>query len=92
MLPLAGRRIVSILVACVTLGFLAAMAYGSIPLLRMSSFQASPAMGMPMWIAYACLPIGAFYVTLELLVSVARNWASPFAPPQEGELPVGDVS
>jgi len=79
MLPLRYARFVSVLIACVTMGFLAAMAYGSIPLIRLGAHQVSPAMGLPLWAVYGCLPLGAFYIALELVVSVARRWDEPFA-------------
>jgi TRAP-type C4-dicarboxylate transport system permease small subunit len=77
-LPLNMARAASILIAAITIIFLAVLAYGSMPLLRMGTMQTSSAMQMPMWVMYACLPAGAFYIALELLVSVWRRWDDPF--------------
>jgi len=82
MLPLFYARIASILIALVVLLFLGMMAYGSIPLVRLGTVQSSPAMGLPLWVVYACLPIGAVYIALELVVSVVRRWNNPFAAPE----------
>ncbi|MGO1766532.1 C4-dicarboxylate ABC transporter permease [Advenella sp. S44] len=82
MLPLRYARIASILIALVVLLFLGMMAYGSIPLVRLGTVQSSPAMGVPLWLVYACLPIGAAYIALELVVSVVRRWDNPFAAPE----------
>src|SRR5690606_31708513 len=70
-------RAASILIALVIFSFLAAMAYGSIPLIQLGTLQSSPAMGTPLWIVYACLPMGAVYMTLELVVSVVQRWDDP---------------
>lgn len=82
MLPLRYARIASVLVALIILGFLGAMAWGSIPLIRLGMMQTSPAMGTPLWVVYGCLPIGAIYMTLELIVSVRARWDQPFGVPE----------
>lgn len=93
MLPLNARRVASVLVALVTLGFLIVLAYSSFPLIELGAQQSSPALGMPLWIAYACLPLGAFYIALELIISVVRHWDDPFDTAlQQSEQAPGDVS
>ena len=79
-LPLPLARAASVLIAILTVSFLAVLAYGSLPLLRLGMMQTSSAMQMPMWIMYVCMPVGAAYITLELIVSVGERWADPFAP------------
>jgi len=79
MLPLRYAQIASVLSAVVILVFLGAVVYGSMPLIRLGFMQSSPAMSIPLWIVYACLPIGALYIALELVVSVIRRWNDPFA-------------
>jgi len=80
-LPLPYARAASIMIALVILTFLGAMAYGSIPLVKLGLMQTSPAMGTPMWMIYACLPVSALYMALEVVSSVNRNWDDPFAVP-----------
>jgi TRAP-type C4-dicarboxylate transport system permease small subunit len=67
------------------MAFLAVLAWGSLPLLRMGTMQTSSAMHLPMWIIYSCLPAGAFYIALELLVSIVRRWRDPFPAPSVDE-------
>lgn len=84
-LPLPLARAASIAIAAVTIAFLAVLAYGSLPLIRMGTFQTSSAMLLPMWIMYLCLPVGAAYVALELVRSVVQRWNDPFAPAADPE-------
>lgn len=84
-LPLPMARLVSIAIAAVTITFLATLAYGSFPLIRMGTFQTSSAMRVPMWTMYLCLPVGAAYIALELVRSVVERWDNPFAPTEHPE-------
>lgn len=81
-------RIASIVIALVVFVFLGAMAYGSLPLLRLGFMQVSPAMGVPLWIVYGCMPLGALYIGLELVVSVIHRWDAPFASPEISDVEV----
>lgn len=81
MLPLVPARAVLLLIAITSGAFLAVLAYGSLPLLRMGEFQTSPGLRIPMKYMYACLPVGAAYMILELILSVAQRWGDPFPPP-----------
>lgn len=80
-LPLVPARAALLLIAVVSASFLLVLAYGSLPLLRLGGFQTSPALGMPMKYMYACLPVGAAYMILELILSVVQRWDDPFPPP-----------
>ncbi|WP_146591163.1 TRAP transporter small permease [Puniceibacterium confluentis] len=81
-LPLPAARGAMIAIALVCMAFLAVLAWGSLPLIRMGDFQTSPALRMPMKYMYFCLPAGAAYMALELLLSVLQRWDDPFPPPQ----------
>ncbi|MFH5773424.1 TRAP transporter small permease [Paracoccus sp. NGMCC 1.201697] len=81
-LPLAGARAALVLIALVSGAFLAVLAYGSLPLLKLGQFQTSPSMRVPMMYMYACLPVGAAYMILELVLSVVQRWDDPFPPPK----------
>lgn len=81
-LPLPWARAALVLIALVVLSFLAVLAWGSQPLLRMGEFQTSPALRVPMKYIYLCLPVGAAYMALELLLSVMLRWNDPFPPPE----------
>ncbi|MDT1062197.1 TRAP transporter small permease [Paracoccus sp. CPCC 101403] len=81
-LPLAGARAALVLIALVSGAFLAVLAYGSLPLLKLGQFQTSPSMRVPMMYMYACLPVGAAYMILELFLSVVQRWDDPFPPPK----------
>ncbi|MBO0906507.1 TRAP transporter small permease [Jiella sonneratiae] len=81
MLPLPLARIALLAIAAVTIAFLAVLAYGSLPLLKLGAFQSSPALGLPMKWIYLCLPVGAAYIAIELILSVVRRWYDPFPEP-----------
>ncbi|ANB33417.1 TRAP-type C4-dicarboxylate transport system permease small subunit [Rhodovulum sulfidophilum] len=78
---LPWARAALIFIALVSAAFLAVLAWGSQPLLRMGAFQTSPSLQMPMAWMYLCLPVGAAYIALELLLSVILRWNDPFPPP-----------
>ncbi len=81
-LPLPTARVALVAIALVVAAFLAVLAYGSLPLLRMGEFQSSPALRVPMKYIYICLPFGAGYMVLELLLAVIQRWDNPFPPPE----------
>lgn len=81
-LPLPAARVALVAIALVVAAFLAVLAYGSLPLLRMGEFQSSPALRVPMKYIYICLPFGAGYMVLELLLTVIQRWDNPFPPPE----------
>ncbi len=81
-LPLPAARVALVAIALVIATFLAVLAYGSLPLLRMGEFQSSPALRVPMKYVYICLPFGAGYMALELLLTVIQRWDNPFPPPE----------
>ena len=80
-LPLPMARLALIAIAAVSAAFLAVLAYGALPLIKLGQFQTSPALQMPMKYMYACLPVGAIYMMLELVLSVVQRWDDPFPPP-----------
>ena len=80
-LPLPLARLALIAIALVSAAFLAVLAYGTLPLIKLGQFQTSPALQMPMKYMYACLPVGAIYMMLELVLSVVQRWDDPFPPP-----------
>ncbi|GGE41344.1 hypothetical protein GCM10007276_18430 [Agaricicola taiwanensis] len=88
MLPLPLARVAMVLIAAVTIAFLAVLAWGSLPLLRLGTMQTSSAMHLPMWVMYSCLPAGAFYIALELMVSVCNRWEDPFPNAEDTEAEV----
>ena len=79
MLPLRAARPLSIVVAAGGLWFLGIVIYGSLPLIELGwMFERSPVLLFPMWIIYLCLPIGAFYFAIEIVLSVIERWDQPF--------------
>ncbi|HWL55192.1 MAG TPA: TRAP transporter small permease [Paracoccus sp. (in: a-proteobacteria)] len=81
-LSLVGARVALVLIALVSAAFLVVLAYGSLPLLKMGQFQTSPSLRIPMKYMYACLPVGALYMIIELVLSVVQRWNDPFPPPK----------
>lgn len=80
-LPIAGARVSLLLIAFIAGAFLAVLAYGSLPLMKMGTFQTSPSLRIPMKYMYACMPVGAAYMILELILSVIQRWNDPFPEP-----------
>ena len=79
MLPVAAARALMVLVAAGCLWFLGIVVYGSLPLIELGwMFETSPVLQVPMWIIYLCLPLGAFYFGLEVVLSVIDRWDRPF--------------
>ncbi|MEI4487350.1 TRAP transporter small permease [Frigidibacter sp. MR17.14] len=81
-LPKPLARVALIAIALVVAAFLAVLGWGTLPLIKMGAFQTSPALRIPMRDIYLCLPVGAAYMVLELLLSVIRRWDDPFPPPE----------
>ena len=74
-----AARPLSIVVAAGGLWFLGIVIYGSLPLIELGwMFERSPVLLFPMWIIYLCLPIGAFYFAIEIVLSVIERWDQPF--------------
>ena len=80
-LPLPAARVALIGITLVSATFLAVLGYGAWPLMRLGQFQTSPSLRIPMIYMYACLPVGAAYMIVELLLSVIQRWNDPFPPP-----------
>lgn len=79
MLPLRVARIVKVAISAGCLWFLGVVVYGSVPLLQLGwSFETSPVLLIPMWIIYSCIPLGAAYFGLEIVLSVVDRWDRPF--------------
>ncbi len=79
MLPLGLARTMSIFVTAGGIWFLGVVIIGSLPLIELGwMFERSPVLLVPMWFIYLCLPIGAFYFALEMVLSVIERWDQPF--------------
>ena len=88
MLPLGPARTVSVVVAAGCLGFLGLVVLGSLPLIELGwMFETSPVLQVPMWIIYLCIPIGAIYFAIEIVLSVIDRWDRPYGQPASAEQP-----
>jgi TRAP-type C4-dicarboxylate transport system permease small subunit len=72
--PLRIRRALTLATLALGLVFLAAVAIGAQPMIRLGQFQTSPALGIPMWIPYLGLVVGPAYFAVEMIAATARNW------------------
>ncbi len=78
MLPMNLARALMVVVAAGCLWFLGVVIYGSLPLIELGwKFETSPVLQIPMWIIYLCLPLGAFYFGVEIILSVIARWDNP---------------
>lgn len=78
-LPVVLARIAMVSVAAVIIGFLTALAYAAMPLMKMGMIQTSPALKLPMWIMYLSIPVGTTYIALALVSNVCLQWRAPFS-------------
>jgi TRAP-type C4-dicarboxylate transport system permease small subunit len=78
MLPTNLARVLMVVVAAGCLWFLGVVIYGSLPLIELGwKYETSPVLQIPMWIIYLCLPLGAFYFGVEIILSVIARWDRP---------------
>ncbi len=77
-LPLIPARILKILIATASIGFLCVMIYGGYLLFESGFLQTSPTLLIPMWIIYAVVPISMVYFVLEVILQVIEHWDNPF--------------
>lgn len=80
-LPDGVRRIVSIIVAAGSIAFVLIVAWTSLALIKFGFIQTSPALQLPMWMIYLCMPIGSLYLVLEIVAAAVQ------APPDDRPLP-----
>jgi C4-dicarboxylate transporter DctQ subunit len=77
MFPKKGQWLLRLLIHLLMGGvILVLIAYG-ITLVEKTALQESPAMGIPMSWAYACLPVGAALMAIHLLVIFLREVTKP---------------
>lgn len=87
MLPLNLARALMVVVAAGCLWFLGIIVYGSLPLIELGwMFETSPVLQVPMWTIYLCLPLGAFYFGIEIVLSVIARWDRPFGQPIDSKM------
>ena len=88
MLPLGYARAVSVVVAAGCIGFLGLVVFGSLPLIELGfMFEVSPVLQVPMWIIYLCIPIGAAYFAIEIVLKVVERWDRPYGLPDSAAPP-----
>ena len=73
MLPNRGRRFLQFLTYFLMGGVILVILVQGIKLVETTALQESPAMGISMAWAYACLPIGAFLMAIHLLVILIKD-------------------
>ncbi len=87
LLPLNLARVLMVVVAAGCLWFLGIIVYGSLPLIELGwMFETSPVLQVPMWTIYLCLPLGAFYFGIEIVLSVIARWDRPFGQPIDSKM------
>ncbi|MDR1048527.1 MAG: TRAP transporter small permease [Synergistaceae bacterium] len=75
LLPLKLRKLVNIAALLICVAFCGVVLYYSLFIIRLQAVnrQITPAMQIPMWIAYAALPAGAFLMIVRYLQVVVRS-------------------
>jgi TRAP-type C4-dicarboxylate transport system permease small subunit len=69
-LPAAGRLICAALFVCAAVAFIGVLVFNGSLLVAHTASQSSPAMEMPMAIAYAALPVGGILMALHFLAAL----------------------
>jgi len=77
MLPQQMRRVVGFLILLLVGTLVVVILVSGIELVEKTASQESPAMGIPMGWAYACLPVGAALMAFHLLVIFFKDTAKP---------------
>jgi len=77
MLPQQMRRLVGFLILLLVGALVVVILVSGIELVEKTASQESPAMGIPMGWAYACLPVGAALMAFHLLVIFFKDTANP---------------
>jgi TRAP-type C4-dicarboxylate transport system permease small subunit len=73
-LPNKGRRFLQFL-TCLLMGCVILVIFvQGIRLVQATVLQESPAMGIPMGWAYACLPVGALLMAIHLVLIFLKDW------------------
>lgn len=86
-LPLNLARALKILIVAACLWFLGVVIYASIPQIQLGwTIELSPVLQLPMWMIYICVPIGAAYWALEVVLSTVERWNQPFGTIQSDDL------
>jgi len=71
-LPDRVRKIASIVVAAGSIAFVLIVAWTSLALINIGFIQTSPALQLPMWMIYLCIPIGSLYLVLEIVAAAVQ--------------------
>jgi TRAP-type C4-dicarboxylate transport system permease small subunit len=77
MLPQKMRRSVGFLILLLVGALVVVILVSGVELVEKTASQESPAMGIPMSWAYACLPVAAALMTFHLLVIFFKDTAKP---------------
>lgn len=84
-LGLAAARVMSIVIAALSILLIAVFFYGGVLLTESGFRQLSPVLRMPMWPIFISLPIGMCLLCMEVVLQVVEKWSDPF-PGNEEEL------
>jgi TRAP-type C4-dicarboxylate transport system permease small subunit len=76
MFPDKGRRFLQFLIYLLMGGVILVILVQGIKLVQITVLQESPAMGISMGWAYACLPVAAALMTIHLAVIFFKDWNS----------------
>jgi TRAP-type C4-dicarboxylate transport system permease small subunit len=76
MFPDRGKRFLQFLIYLLMGGVILVILVQGIKLVQITVLQESPAMGISMGWAYACLPVGAVLMAIHLLAIFTKDWNS----------------
>jgi TRAP-type C4-dicarboxylate transport system permease small subunit len=82
-LGLGPARILSVLIAVLSIILVIVLVYGGILLTEASLRQMSPVMRIPMWTIFISLPIGMSLLGAEIVLHVIEHWDRPFRDGEE---------
>lgn len=74
MLPKQGQWLMRLLIHLLIGSVVAVLIIYGIILVQKTALQESPAMGIPMSWAYACLPVGAALMAIHLFIIFLKDW------------------
>ena len=71
MLPEKIQKVLGIVVDLVSLGFLGIVLVHGVQIMRIIVYQRTPSLGVPMYLMYAAIPLGAL---LSIIYLLGRRW------------------
>jgi TRAP-type C4-dicarboxylate transport system permease small subunit len=82
-LGLTLQRILSVVIAALSLALMVVMFYGGVILTEQGFRQSSPVLPIRMWMIFLAVPVCTMALSIEIVLRVVERWNDPFGGDQE---------